>query len=298
MKKAEQFTENDTTKELYKSSLFKGLWKNRKAVLDGFPGVHKGLAFPEPCLTLGGSNYTFKTSEVVDKVACKHGDKDFVARYKKDSKKFDVSLRQNLGRGLTGLLKYEERGEAQPGYVVGLDWKCGAFMVGNTKFNAQTGTVKYSTLFDATDYLKGLTLAFEGKGPLADLPALKIPSYNLGGAYDHSLGTSVFALNNKGHLTLSHHYQVDKSLSVAAEVVQPLKDGPGPKNGFTAGVTYQLDSDHQLKARVNKNGQLNVAIKKDVSPQLNFIAAAVVDLAAPEKMMCCPALGFKVVAKC
>lgn len=297
MKKAEQFAENDSTKELFKSSLFKGLWKNRKSVLDGFPGVHKGLAFPEPCLTLGGSNYTFKTSEVVDKVACKHGDKDFTARYKKDSKKFDVTLRQSIGRGMTGLVKYEERGESAPGYVFGLDWKCGAFMVGNTKFNLQTGTVKYSTLFDASDYLKGLTLALEGKGPLADLPALKVPSYNLGGAYKHALGNTVFALNHRGFLTLSHHYQVDKSLSCAVELVQPLKDAQ-PKNAFTAGVTYQVDAEHQLKARVNKNGQLNIAVKKDVSPSLNFLVATVVDLAAPEKIMSCPALGFKVVCSC
>lgn len=297
MKKADVFAENDSTKELFKSSLFKNLWKDRKNVLDGFPGVHKGLAFPEPCLTLGGSNYTFKTSDVVDKVSCKHGDKDFCARYKKDAKKFDITMKQSLGRGMTGLIKYEERGESVPGYVAGLDFKCMGTLAGNVKFNAMTGTLKYSTLFDASDYLKGLTLAVETKGPLADVPKLSFPQFNAGGAFKHSLGNTVFGFNHKGFLTLSHYYQVDKSLSCAVEVVKPLSDAQ-PKNAFTAGVTYQLDSEHQVKARVNKNGQLNVCVKKDVSPQLNFLVAAVFDLTAPEKVMNVPALGFKVVAKC
>lgn len=296
MKKADVFAENGSTKELFKSSLFKNLWKDRKNVLDGFPGVNKGLAFPEPCLTLGGSNYTFKTTDVVDKVTCKAGDKDFCARYKKDAKKFDITLKQNVGKGLTALVKYEERGESTPGYVGGLDFQCmGKALTGNVKFNLQTGTLKYSTLFDAGQYLKGLSLAFESKSALADVAAFK--TFNAGGLFKHSLGNTAFGLNHQGFLTLCHSYQVDKNLSAAVEVVQPLKDAQ-PKNGFTAGVTYQLDSEHQVKARVNKNGQLNVCVKKDVSPQLNFLVATVVDLTAPEKAMALPALGFKVVAKC
>ena len=65
---APAFSDNDSVNGLYKSSLFKNLFKDRKVLLDGYPAVKKGLAFPEPCLKFGSSSYTFKTTDIVDKV--------------------------------------------------------------------------------------------------------------------------------------------------------------------------------------------------------------------------------------
>ena len=51
------FTENDTAGGVFKGSLFKSLFRDRKAILEGYPAVKKGLSFPEPsrevCYLLG-----------------------------------------------------------------------------------------------------------------------------------------------------------------------------------------------------------------------------------------------------
>ena len=41
------FTENNTAEGVFKGSLFKSLFKERKAILEGYPAVKKGLSFPE-----------------------------------------------------------------------------------------------------------------------------------------------------------------------------------------------------------------------------------------------------------
>ena len=47
------FQENDNVGGVYKASLFKSLFKDRKNLLEGYPAVKKGLALPEPSLKFG-----------------------------------------------------------------------------------------------------------------------------------------------------------------------------------------------------------------------------------------------------
>lgn len=295
------YPENDSVNGLYKGSLFKSLFKDRKVLLDGYPAVKKGLAFPEPCLKFGSSSYTFKTTDVVDKVSCKHDDKEFQARYKKKTEQFDLSCKVNCCPGVYTLMKYEERAlSAGPAYVVGLDILKGAVAL-NGKFNMHTGAVKASALWNTQDSLvKGLKIAGDYK--LANVYAISnvFNSYNLGFSYATGAGLTAVAFNGEKQLiTLNHSLQVDKKISAILEAVVGASKEKTP--AVAVGIGYQLDKEHQLRVRVNHNAQIQCCIKKDFSPNLSLLAATTVDLGPKSSgltgLMTTPAFGFKVVTK-
>lgn len=294
------FQNNESVDGLYKASLFKSLFKDRKVLLDGYPAVKKGLAFPEPCLKFGSSSYIFKTTDIVDKIACKHEDKEFQARYKKETGKFDVSCKVNCCPGVFGLVKYEERGSSSgPAYVIGFDLLKGA-LAWNSKFNLQTGSLKASALFNAEDTVKGLKLAADYRlNDVLSGPKDILGQYNVGFSYASGAGLTAVAFNgDKQLVTLDHSLQVDTKLSAIVETVVGI--GAGAKApAASLGVGYQLDREHQLRARVNQNAQVQVCVKKDFSPNLSLLCATCVDLQGKGGLAALmkPAFGFKVVTK-
>ncbi|CAD7956828.1 unnamed protein product [Amoebophrya sp. A25] len=262
-----KFAETDAPDGVYKGSLFKGLFKDKKAVLDGFPAVGKGLAFPEPCLKFGSSTYTFKTSDVVDKVSCKFEDKELVARYKKDTSKWDVFCKVKHCPGLFLFGKYEEKGEGVPFYVVGADVTYGPMMM-NLKTNFGTGLFKKSFSFDASEYLKGLKIAGDLKGNAKDLnPALF--AYNCGLSYSSQMGTTVLGVSSKKKCVLNHALKVDSKTTAVVEVVASA--GNSKSFPLTMGVSHQYDKAHQVKVRANNVGHVQCCLKKDVSPNLSLL---------------------------
>lgn len=300
---APHFQETDSVSGLYKSSLFKNLFKDRKVLLESYPATKKGLAFPEPCLKFGSSSYTFKTTDICDKVSCKHDDREFRARYKKETGKFDISTKVNCCPGVYGLIKYEERGlAAGPAYVFGLDVLRGALAV-NVKQNMHTGALKGSFLFNADDTLKGLKLAGDWK--VSDIYNVAgtnpLSLYNVGFSYASPAGLSAVAFSGqKNLLTLNHSLQVDKKISAILETVVPVTTGKSAPS-CAVGLGYQVDREHQLRVRINEKAQIQCSIKKDFSPNLSLLAAACVDLQGGAKSamsaLTRPGLGFKVVTK-
>jgi hypothetical protein len=312
------FTENNSSKELYKASLFKGLFAKKNGVLEGFPQVSKGLSFPDASLAIGGgANYTFKTSDVVDKLQCRTGDKEFVARYKKDTKKFDVSVHQAMpafmdvfglkpeGARSTLLLKYEECGTGAPRIVAGGSYTHGDLQA-HGKYNCATGKQKYSALLNGNAVgVSGLMLGADmicntqslAKGTSTLAQTVADTKFNVGAAYNHNMGTTGVAYSDAAIFTLNHFWQVDKDMCCGLELAHPMGSA-APKMPMTVGVGYKLDSQHYLKARVNKNGECHVTVKKDVTPNCSIQIATAFDVAnAGDLASSVPALGFKVAVK-
>lgn len=289
------FTESDTVNGSYKGSLFKGLFKDRKTLLDGYPAVKKGMAFPEPSLKFGGSSYTFKTTDVVDKVSCKADDQEFQARYKKETGKWDISVKNKCCPGVVALVKYEERGSGMPHYVAGVDFVKNALAV-NAKFKPATGVMKASCSYDAAQVLKGMKLGADLKCNVMDLnPALM--KYNLGLNYSSGVGLTALAVNDKALITLNHSLKIDNRTSAIVEAVASAGGDTAPTCPLTVGVGYQLDKNHELRARVNQVGQVQVCVKKDFSPNLSLLFATCVDVNKMQSLTQLPAFGFKVVTK-
>lgn len=287
------FAESDSTGGCYKGSLFKNLFKDKKAVLEGYPAVKKGLAFPEPCLKFGSSTYTFKTTDMVDKVSCRYEDKELTARFKKDTAKWDIFYKAKFCPGFFIFSKYEERGEGAPYYVCGTDLTSGPVAM-NVKVNAGTGFLKKSLMFDAKDYLQGLKLACDFKANLMDLnPALF--AYNFGMSYASPLGTSVLAFGSKNKVTLNHAVPIDSKTTAVMEVV----GSAGEKANFplAVGVSHQYDKAHQLRVRTNNVGQVQCCVKKDFSPNLSLLIATCIDMKDTKSILKTPSFGFKVVTK-
>lgn len=286
------FTENDSVKETWKNSLFKNFFADRKKVLDGkaFPAVHKGLAFSDPTIKFGKGAYTFKTSDVVDKATFSEGKREFQARYKKDTKKFDLSVKEQVADGIVGLVKYENRGDATaPHYVVGVDFTHKSGLVANAKFNPFTGMFKASGVYDAGSFVPGCSLGGDLKTPVS---SMNDAVFNFGALYKSQFGTTGLAYNYRGLITLNHVLQVDKNLSTGIEFVQPTK-GDAVANPLTLGCAYKIDADHSVLARVNKNGELNVGFKKQFSKECDLQVATVVDASKPDALFKPPSFGFK-----
>lgn len=289
------FAENDHNKGNFKASLHNGLFKDRKNLLEGYPAVKKGLAFPEPCLKFGSSTYTFKTTEVVDKVSCKHEGKEFVARYKKDTGVWDLSMKAPICPGFSGLVKYEERGAA-PCYVFGVDMKKGDLMA-NCKMNPATGAFKKSWMYDAGSMVAGVKLAGDCKFnffELGNLPAMK---WNMGAAYASPAGLTAVAFNDKRIATLNHSLSINKSTNAILELCQGVGDAK-PNSAISVAVAHQWDKEHQVRVRANQKGHVQVCVKKDFSPSLSLLFATCVDASNPASMTKVPSFGFKVCTKC
>jgi hypothetical protein len=286
------FTENDSVKETWKDSLFKGFFSDRKKVLDSkaFPAVAKGLAFSDPSIKFGKGAYTFKTNAVADKATFTEGKREFQAQFKKDTKKFDLRLKDQVAEGVVGLVKYENRGDATaPHYVVGVDVATKLGLTANAKFNPFTGMFKASGIYDAGKFVPGCSVAADLKTPVSDVNSAV---YNFGALYKSPFGTTGLAYNYKGLVTLNHVMQVDKNLSAGLEFVQPTKDVT-PANPLTLGCAYKIDAEHSVVARVNKNAELNLGLKKQLSKDCDLQVATVVDASKPDALFKPPSFGFK-----
>lgn len=296
MSKPTAYTENNSVKECWKNSMFKGFFNDRKKLFDekSYPAVGKGLKLSDPTIKFGGGSYTFKTSEKVDKATWKDGNREFQARYKKDSKKFDISVKENVTEGVVGLVKYENRGDAAaPNYVVGVDFsnKCG--FQGNAKYNPFTQNFKASGIYDAGKFLPGALLGGDLK---TELPLSGAPKFNLGVVYKSQFGTTGAAFNDDGLLTVNHVLQVDKNLSTGIEFVQSTKDAKAA-NPLSLGVAYKIDGEHDVKARLNKGGEMSVALTKKFSSDCGLTLGTVVDVSKPDALFKAPCFGFKLDAK-
>lgn len=291
-----QFTENEAVGGNYKGSLFKGLFKDRKNLLEGYPAVKKGVAFPEPCLNYGSSMYSFKTTDVVDKVSCKYEGKEFQARYKKDTGKWDLSVKAPVCPGLIGLLKYEERGTGVPSYVFGLDMVNSSLAL-SAKVNPATGMVKQSYMYDFGSIAKGVKLAGDCKCSMFDLGNLLNSQWNIGLSYASGAGLTAMALNQNKLVTLNHSLSIDKYTSAILEVCGAAGATKGGSS-ITCGVGRQLDKEHQLRLRVNDKGQVQACLKKEFSPSLSLLIGTCIDVTASQSILKMPSFGFKVVTKC
>lgn len=287
------FTQNETTEGVFKGSLFKNLFKERKAIIEGYPAVKKGLSFPEQSLKFGGANYTFKSSDVVDKITAKDGDKEFIARYKKNTNLWDVSYKFNVYDGTNALVKYEERGQGGPNYVVGADTVVGMVAM-NSKFQLATGVLKYSFLANLNDVVPNLNVAGDCTTNVRDMSGLK---WNVGAAYRSPLGRSVVALNEEMILTANQSLSIDKKTSALLECAANIQGGKAPASPLVMGISHKLDRQHELRARVNQAGQIQCSIKKEMTPNVNLQIATCYDVNKVESFTQAPAFGFKVAFK-
>jgi len=291
---APNFTENNSVKEVYKASLFKNIFASRKALLAGYPAVKKGLALPDASLSFGTVNYTFKTTETADKVVAKSNGDEAQARYKKETGKWDVSLKKKCLDG-QWLFKYEERGTGSPVYLVGGNLNPGkGFATFDAKVNLVSGVVKKSCFLDMKDFLPGLKIAGDAKANLLDFSLSK---WNVGVAHGHKFGMTAVALNNSKHITFNHCYSLNKNTNLAVELVKSLGNEE-VSCPLTLGIGQKLDDDHTLKVRVNNAGQLNAKLEKKFNQNLTVEMATCVNVNDQKTIVAVPAFGFKIVTKC
>eukprot|EP00397_Hematodinium_sp_SG-2012_P010961 GEMP01011087.1.p1 GENE.GEMP01011087.1~~GEMP01011087.1.p1 ORF type:complete len:306 (+),score=95.86 GEMP01011087.1:72-989(+) len=296
------FSDSDSLKTNLKNSLFEKLFPLRKGLFEKFPSANKGLAFSGPGIKLGSTGtFTFTTNETSDKVDFKDTNGvQVLARYKKDAKLFDVSLRGkcNNVEGLTYLVKYEERKENAPHYVFGVDYfhKKSGFQ--NTmKVNPLTTKVKVSLLHPGgkCGIPEGLRFAADSMVFLNQLSKPETITFNVGVAYDNPLGLTGVSYNHRGDLTLTHIKKLD-DVTLGVEVGQSVKGNEkSPKMPLVAVASYQFDSNTVVRAKINKDLAVNLGIKRDFSKNLNVSLGTTVELQKP--MLQAPAFGFKVTMK-
>lgn len=297
MAKPFAFTANtESVNEVYNNSLFKNLFKQRNTLLldKTFPKTEKGLALPELSQRIGAATYSFKLNDVADKVTVKTGDKEVVAKYKKDTKKFDISVKQKMATGVSMLVKYEERGGDQK-YVFGGAYTAKGLMGLSSvdldaKFNPFTGFLKASTMMDIA---AGVQAAADLKVNKNDLSK---PLFNAGILYKSPFGATNVSYSHKAKfLTVSHFMDSlpVKGLTVAAEYVQGLEKAP--KCPVAVGAGYKIDAEHTVKARVNKDLGIQVLLEKELAKGCSFLFATAFDLKNPASLN--PSFGVKVVAK-
>lgn len=291
-----KFQANDSVDGLYKTSLFKNLFKDRKLLMDGYPDASKGLVFPDPTLKCGNVALSFKTNAVVDKMVSKFDQQEFVACYKKAAEKFDVSYKTQYAPGLFGLMKYEERGTQAPHYVFGVDYVAGPLAV-NSKLNLGTGNLKASAMLCCDDILRSLKVAADCKFlKVTSGPNLKDALFNVGASYSSSAGLTALAYSgNTKQITLNHSLQLDKCKNGLFEVVVGTHGKVTPKAAI--GLGWQIDREHQLRCRINDAAQAQFCVKKDFNSSVSVLAACCVDLQSHnlKTQLFKPSFGFKIV---
>jgi hypothetical protein len=297
MAKPYAFSANtESVNEVYNSSLFKNLFKQRNTLLleKTFPKVEKGLALPELSQKIGAATYSFKLNDVADKVTVKTGDKEVTAKCKKDTKKFDIAVKQKVATGVSMLVKYEERGSEQK-YVFGGAYTAKGLMGLSSvdidaKFNPFTGFFKASTMMDIA---AGVQAAADFKVNKNDLSK---PLFNAGILYKSPFGSTNVSYSHKAKMCTVSHFTDSlgvKGLSVAAEYVQGLEKAP--KSPVVVGCGYKIDAEHTVKARVNKDLGIQVLLEKELAKGCSFMFATAFDLKNPASLN--PSFGVKVVAK-
>jgi len=292
---------------LYKGSHFERLFPLRKTLFEKFPSANKGLAISGPGIKLGSEgNFSFVSNEKSEKVEYKGQDLFFVARYKRDAKLFDVTLKQAIETSLkpkfSYLLKYEERKQDAPSYVVGGDVEFCKGLNLNFKLNPVTTKGKISWLCSkgaCKGMPEGLSIACDKKFYLNKIAQPEHALWNFGIAYDHALGTTAVSYNSKGHVTITQAKTKDK-LSVGVEYTQQVMpalgaDKTAPTQPVVLAAMYQVDKSLAVKGKLNKDLQLNLAVKKEFSNNLTVTAGT--SLGLQGKNMQTPAFGFKVALK-
>lgn len=287
----------------FKGSLFDKLFPARKTLFEKFPSSNKGLAISGPGIKLGSEgNFSFVSNEKTDKVEYKGKEGvNFSARFKRDAKLFDVSLVSKCScyPQFNYLVKYEERKAASPSYVVGLDWKHGPFQK-TFKINPVTTKMKCSSLYTAdckVDCKNKVAAAIDAKLFLNNIKAFDQIAYNVGFRYDHhNLGSACAAYNHLGNVTLTYLKKIDK-LTAGIEFSHNVSSNPnnGPTMPLVLSSIYQIDKETALKVKMNKDLQLNLAVKKEFNSNLVVTAGTALNLQG--NLFQAPSFGFKVALK-
>eukprot|EP00397_Hematodinium_sp_SG-2012_P043305 GEMP01048116.1.p1 GENE.GEMP01048116.1~~GEMP01048116.1.p1 ORF type:complete len:308 (+),score=61.88 GEMP01048116.1:76-999(+) len=298
------FSDSDSLKINTKGSHFEKLFPLRKGLFEKFPSANKGLAFSGPGIKVGdGATFTFTSNEKSEKVDFRGKDGiNFIARYKRDAKLFDVSLtgKCETMAGLSYLIKYEERKQAAPHYVFGGTYVSRTTGLQHTfKYNPATTKAKASLLHagGTCGIPKGLRLAGDTELLLNEMCKPDHILFNVGLAYDNQLGQTGVSCNQNGEVTLTHVKQAyDKKLVLGAEVVQSICGAKkGPKMPMVVAASYQVDTTTLLRAKFNKDLMLNLGVKKDFSKNLSVSVGTSVALQDLSTQV--PAFGFKVAMK-
>lgn len=295
------FTVSNAMDTQWKGSLFDKLFPLRKSLFEKFPSANKGLAISGPGIKLGaGGNFSFVSNEKTDKVEYKESGMNFVARYKRDAKLFDVALKTNCPQypAFNYLVKYEERKDGSQ-FILGGDFKTGGFEK-NFKFNPLTLRAKASCLYSAPCMLypdNKVNLAADSKFNLKQLNAADT-SFNVGAAYTYKcLGTFAASYNHNGQLTLTAAKKMDNGFTFGIESVHACNSDPkkSPKQPLVVASIYEMDKTTAIKTKLNKDLQLNLAVKKEFNSNLTVVCGTAVNLQG--NLFAPPTLGFKVTLK-
>lgn len=271
----------------FKASHFGKLFAQRKALFEGFCVPAKGLQFQEPELKFGKATQNWTSNGNFDKVSWKEGTREFQARAKKEKGSWDVLVKDKVTDDITGLVKYEQRPSSNT-YVFGFDLVRGA-MQASLKTSMALNQIKMSCAYDLGDIVKAAKLAADVK-----LVDMKPDKWNVGMSYDSAAGLTVLTLNDKNNVCANHTMKVMNETTAAVEARHSLNG-----NGTTvcAAVSHQLDKQHQLRARVNQSGFLNVMVKKDFSPNMSLLFSSIWNVQDPKSFQSVPAFGFKITMK-
>jgi len=293
------FTVSNSLDNQWKGSYFEKLFPVRKTLFEKFPSANKGLAISGPGIKLGGDgNFSFVSNEKSEKVEYKKDGMNFTARYKRDAKLFDVSLLNKCCwvKNFNYLVKYEERKQASPHFVVGGDWKNGALQA-NIKINPVTLKMKSSYFYSFPCLINDknqISIAADKKVNLNKLTSMNDHFFNVGFAYKHAcLGTYGIAYNDKGHVTVTAAKKIN-NVTFGVEGVHALKDKK-PAMPICVASIYELDKDTHIKTKLNKDLVLNVAVKKVMSSNVTVVAGTAFPLAGD--LFNAPSFGFKVSLK-
>ena len=128
-------------------------------------------------------------------------------------------------------------------------------------------------------------------------------AWNAGLAYTSPMGLTAVAYHHKGQVTALHCADISfgngKDVSCALEVVQSVGNSAPPAVPLTAAVGFKVDKTTQLRARANNKGEVNVALRKDVTPNVTVNASTVFDVMNVKGLTAggLPSLGFKIAVK-
>lgn len=305
MAKPYSYTANtEAAAELYDSSLFKGLFKQRNTLLldKTFPRAEKGLALPELSQKIGAATYSFKLTGDADKVSVKTKDSEWTAEYKKDAKNFDLTMKSKMMEGMSGMVKYEARGGAVT-YTLGGACTVKPPVVGDIDLDFEASPFSKSVIMSAlwvSPFVAGLTIAGDCSMAKMDPSSLM---FNAGALWKGPLGSVNASFSNKtsfATVSLFNDALPVKGLSVAGEytmAVPGMKAGT-PKCPLSMGLGYKIDPEHTVKARVNSDMGAQVMLEKELAKGSSILIGTAMNLKDPMAVMPWNAsFGIKLVCK-
>jgi len=314
MSTAVSFVDLDTMKPNMKGSFIEKLLPLRKGLFEKFPVASKGLAISGPGIKfgdaqgdVGNGHFSFTANEKSEKVEFTGNKKEgyhVAARFKRDANQFDVALRGKCNDTNNYLIKYEERQQKSPTYVLGWDMthkSTGAKSV--IKVDPLTTRVKHSISLPGGNYgiPKDMRFAADYKLFMNDLSSGKGILYNVGVGYDTPVGQVGIALNQKHEVTLTHIKRVDK-VQVGVELahnVEQLMKGKSPSvPPFVVAASYDVDPSLTVRGKINHNMEVSLGVKKDFNKHVNIsLGTAVQARNLQDVLMRPPAFGFKMTLK-